>query len=86
VLLLDVLRELGRDTGLGGGHQQAPLDGGIWQQVGDDVAEDARIPEHTCPVAGDGGIERLAGLTMRIELIPDQLWSPFFQNLPLGRA
>ena len=69
VLLLDVLPHLGRDARLGPGDQQAPLTRQVGEQVGDEVAEGMRVAQHPLTVAGDGGAQRLVGLSLRVELL-----------------
>jgi len=54
MLLIHVLRQLGRHACLGGGDEQAPLARRVRQQVGDKVAKDAGITEHARPIARDG--------------------------------
>ena len=69
MLLPDVLPHLGRDARLGPRDQQAPLTREIGEQVGDEVAEGVRVAQHPLTVAGDGGAQRLVGLSLRVELL-----------------
>jgi hypothetical protein len=68
-LLLDVLPHRIRDARLGPGDQQAPLTRQVGEQVADKVAEGIRVAQHPLTVAGDGGAQRLAGLSLCVELL-----------------
>jgi hypothetical protein len=69
VLLLDMLPHLTRDARLGPCDQQAPLTRQVGEQVGHEVAEGMRVVQYPLTVAGDGGAQRLVGLSLCVELL-----------------
>ena len=76
VMLLDVPGQVTRDVGIGGGDQQAALPRQVGQQIGDQVAEHARVAESALAVVGDHRAERLAGLPLGVELFGHGLVVP----------
>ena len=76
VLFLHVLGHLGRDPGLGPRDQQAALARQVREQVGDEVAEDMRVAQDTLTVTGDGGAQRVAGLSLCVQLLAHVIFLP----------
>ena len=68
VLFLDVLCHLGRDPGLGPGHEQAALARQVGKKVGHEVAEDMRVSQDALTVTGDGGAQCLMGFSLCLRL------------------